>query len=210
MKRGLFAVLFPWLLLGCGKGVDASVDAGLRWFTTCGDPSCSLSDAGPGDGGVPGCGPGQQAGSACTTEGASCDPGAGCHQDLLCAPTDPRMGPGGCPISRERFKKDIRYLSAEELGSLHDQLLSLPLATWRYRDAPAGTRLQLGFMIDGHESMLCVQPERDQVDLYAYASMAVAALKVQDQEIKMLRKEVEALRAGLERKSESAARRRAP
>jgi hypothetical protein len=51
--------------------------------------------------------------------------------------------------------------------------------------------------MDGHESMICVQPEKNQVDVYAYASMAVAALKVQQQQIEALEAKVKALEAKL-------------
>ena len=55
----------------------------------------------------------------------------------------------------------------------------------------------LGFLIDGHESLICVDPARDQVDLYGYASMAVAALQAQNMEIEKLHEEVRELRAAL-------------
>ena len=108
-----------------------------------------------------------------------------------------KAGAGGCPISRAKYKKDVQYLADGDLQRYRDQLLSLPLATWRYRDSPAGSRLHLGFMIDGHESLVCVEPERDQIDLYGYASMAVATLQLQARQIEALQKGVDALRAGL-------------
>jgi hypothetical protein len=48
-------------------------------------------------------------------------------------------------------------------------------------------------MIDGHESLACV--DGDHVDLYSYASMAVAALQVQEADIAELRRQVASLRA---------------
>jgi hypothetical protein len=139
----------------------------------------------------------ETAGKQCTSPGATCDPGNDCNEDLVCGTKDPRLQAGGCPVSRASYKKDIQYLSATDLESYRDQLLALPLATYRYRQASPESRVHLGFMIDGHESLVCVEPERDQVDLYGYASMAVAALQVQARQIDELTKEVAALRADI-------------
>ena len=69
--------------------------------------------------------------------------------------------------------------------------------------------MHLGFLIDGHESLACVDPERDQVDLYGYASMAVAALQVQAREIEQLRAELAALKERVEAAPPPARRRSA-
>jgi hypothetical protein len=166
----------------------------LLWYTTCGDPVCMAG--GHRDHGVTPCA-GETAGKQCTNPGATCDPGNDCNEDLVCSTKDPRLQAGGCPVSRASYKKDIHYLSATDLESYRDQLLSLPLATYRYRQATPESRLHLGFMIDGHESLVCVEPERDQIDLYGYASMAVAALQVQARQIDDLTKELAALRADI-------------
>jgi hypothetical protein len=189
---------FPfWGLLffsiACGGAMRSGSDAGLVWWTTCGAPACA-ADAGVPDSGLPAC-PAQYEGTACADAGAQCDPGARCQVYLRCSATDPKQQPGGCPISRMRYKKDIRYLSGGELRAVSDELMALPLARYRYRSDDA--RERLGFMIDGHESLACVDAEHDQVDLYGYTSMAVAALKVQAEEIAELRRQVTALRATL-------------
>ena len=182
--------------MACGRSAAGGADAGdagaaAIWWSTCGDRLINL-DAGHRDSGFSPCTT-QSAGAPCAPLGAECDPGNAVNSYLLCDTTDPKMG--GCPISRMSYKDNIRYLSARELESYRDQLLSLPLATYRYRQAGPESRLHLGFMIDGHESLICVEPERDQVDLYSYTSMAVAALKVQAEQIEQLRKELTALRA---------------
>jgi len=187
-------VTMSCLLAACGgaamtaSGGDGGGDAAV-WWTTCGLPACALDAAVP-DSGLPYC-PVQQAGTACSTPGAECDPYTPCAIHLLCGASDPKAG--GCPISRARFKKDIRFLSDAELRGYSRELLDLPLATFRYR--AGGERTHLGFLIDGHESLACV--DGDQVDLYGYTSMAVAALKVQEQEIADLRKELAAMRKEL-------------
>ena len=180
--------------IGCGKGPDGGAQR-LTWWTTCGVP-VSNPDAGHRPSGLPACTI-ETAGASCTAANAECDPGNSFNTYLICSATDPRQAPGGCPISRAKYKKDVQYLADGDLQRYRDQLLSLPLATWRYRDSPAGSRLHLGFMIDGHESLVCVEPERDQVDLYGYASMAVATLQLQARQIEALQKGGDALRAGL-------------
>jgi len=184
---------------GNGSG-DLQGDGGnaLLWRVTCGDPVCAAG--GHRDHGIPRCTV-ETAGNQCTAPGASCDLGNDCNEDLVCAIVDPRQQPGGCPVSRASFKKDVHFLSAAELEAYRDELLALPLATYRYRQAPADSRLHLGFLIDGHESLACVEPERDQVDLYGYASMAVAALQVQAREIDELKKEIADLRMRLDSRS---------
>jgi hypothetical protein len=99
-------------------------------------------------------------------------------------------------VSRARFKKDIRFLSSAELRAYSREVIELPLATFRYRSGDERTRL--GFLIDGHESLACV--DGDRVDLYGYTSMAVAALQVQEEEIAQLRAEVAAMRKELARR----------
>src|SRR2546428_9301777 len=176
------------LLLSCGRGSTGLPDGGVHWCTTCGDPL----GAGQRDAGLPACPGSESAGASGAVEGAKCDPGENCSVELVCAASDPKQGT--CPVSRGRAKKDIRYLSAADLKTYRDQLLHLPLATYRYREEPDDSRLRLGFLIDGHESLICVDPAQDQVDLYDYASMAVAALQAQNLEIEKLPEEVRELR----------------
>ena len=185
-------VVMACLLAACGGAAMTASDT--VWWTTCGLPACQVDAAVP-DSGLPYC-PVQMAGTACSTPGAECDPYTPCAVHLLCSNTDPKAPPPGCPISRARFKKDIRFLTPGELRAYSRELMDLPLATFRYRAGDERTRL--GFMIDGHESLACV--DGDRVDLYGYTSMAVAALQVQQQEIAELRKELAALRKELARR----------
>jgi len=202
MDRLRAILLMAAIVAGCGAKAgfgngsgDLEGDGGaLLWRQTCGDPVCRLG--GHRDHGVPRCTV-ETAGKQCTTPGTTCDPGNDCNEDLVCSTTDPRQQAGGCPISRASYKKDIHFLSDRDLESYRDQLLALPLATYRYKEASPESRLHLGLLIDGHESLACVQPERDQVDLYGYASMAVATLQVQAREIDELKKEIAELRAAI-------------
>lgn len=176
-------------IAACG-GTAPAPQGALQWFSTCGDPACS----GHRDAGIAACTAQEEAGVSCATASAECDPQNLCNSLLLCAASDPKKS--GCPVSRMRFKQDIRYLSDADRSAYSDQLLSLPLATFRYRGGDS--RLRLGFMIDGHESLACV--DGDTVDLYGYASMAVAALQSQEQEIAQLRRELRQLRRELKRR----------
>jgi hypothetical protein len=206
-------LLLAAVVAGCGARAvsgnaagDLEGDGGnaLSWRLTCGDPVCA--SGGHRDHGLPRCTV-ETAGKQCTTPGSTCDLGNDCNEDLVCSTNDPRQQAGGCPVSRASYKKDIHFLSDGDLESYRNQLLDLPVATYRYREAPSGSRLHLGFLIDGHESLACVEPERDQVDLYGYASMAVAALKVQAREIDELKKDVAALRKELETRRKGASNR---
>ena len=197
-------ILMAAVVAGCGARFgpvngsgDLDGDAGdgaLLWRPTCGDPVCVAG--GHRDHGIPRCTV-ETAGKQCTAPGATCDPGNACNEDLICSTRDPRLQAGGCPVSRASYKKDVHYLSDLELESYRDQLVALPLATYRYKQSSPDSRRHLGFLIDGHESLACVEPDRDQVDLYGYASMAVAALKVQAREIDEMKKEIAALRAAI-------------
>jgi hypothetical protein len=182
-----------------GSG-GAGGGAGLKWYETCGEPVCRPA---PGDAGAPSgtarCTT-EKAGAACTTKGAMCDPGSGCGVLLRCTDSDPRMQPGGCPISRKAYKTDVHYLEGTDLAALEQQIRALRLARYRYRDAPE--RQRLGFMIDDVPDSPAVDEPRDMIDVYAYTSMVVATvqrqaarLDAQEREIGRLRAEVARLTA---------------
>jgi hypothetical protein len=95
----------------------------------------------------------------------------------------------------------VRHLTPDEVRRVRDELMRLPLATWRYRDAPQATPPRLGFVIDEvaaeNPATPAVLPNGRQVDVYGFASMAVAAVQAQQAEIDALRAEIEALRQQL-------------
>jgi hypothetical protein len=136
----------------------------------------------------------EKEGDACTMDGAQCWPGGDCGVVLLCATSDPKNNPGGCPISRASHKKDIDYLSDRQLASLHDDVMSMRLASWRYKGEPEGAREHVGFIIDDAPDSAAVAASGERVDLYGYTSMAVAAAQVQDKRIDALSRELAALR----------------
>ncbi len=73
--------------------------------------------------------------------------------------------------------------------------MSIPLVRYRYKDGPE--RQHLGFIIEDVEPSPSVDSKNDQVDLYGYTSMAVAALQEQKHELDELRQEVKSLQSQL-------------
>jgi hypothetical protein len=175
---------------GFADGGSADGGSGtLHWYRTCGAPVCAPSFDGPT--GQPPCTT-EKVGEPCSGEGTLCDPGLGCRVNLVCAKSDPSMAPGGCPISRARYKQDIRYLSPTELSAIAQRLVDMPLAEWRYRADLSDTK-QLGFIIEDIGPSPSVSG--DHVNLYGYASMAVAALKVQSEQLRALEEQLARLHA---------------
>ena len=172
------------------EACQAACGGKLKWFTTCGDPVCSGWKP---KAGVPKCTT-ETEGAACATDGAVCDPGSMCNALLKCTTSDPKLQPGGCPISRKSEKVGITYLDTAAKEKLHTELLGLKLATWRYTRA-ADPKERLGFIIEDAEPSVTVDSKRGRVDLYAYTSMAVAALQRQAATIERLEKELKTLRA---------------
>jgi len=132
-------------------------------------------------------------GAACGVEGTMCDLGDGCNVRLLCDDEDPRAGP--CPRSSRASKTDVRYLSTEERDRLARRALGTPLATWRYREGDA--ERFFGVVIEDGVPPEALRASGDQVDLYGYASLAMAAIQMQQEEIARLRAKIEALEGRL-------------
>jgi hypothetical protein len=104
-------------------------------------------------------------------------------------------GGNRCPISRRSAKRDVRYLTVADVDAARERLLAIRLADYEYIRAP-GTR-HLGFIIDDVDeatARACVAPDGEHVDLYGYASLAVAAVQAQQRELDELRRQVEELR----------------
>lgn len=158
----------------------------LTWYTTCGDPVCR--EYRPIEGLQP-CAL-EMEGQPCSKEGAMCDPKSACNQRLICSRTDPKLQPGGCPISLKKYKDEVQYLQDKELTRIYQDLLKIRLATYHYKQQnPALVRL--GFIIDDRPHPFVVNPTGNTVDLYGYLSMAVAGLQVQSQKLNALQKKVD-------------------
>lgn len=166
------------------------VPAAQVW-ETCGDPICS----GWVDKGLRDCPTWVTPGMFCpdVLVGRHCDPVDFCNATYTCAYTDPTSG--GCPISKREFKQDIAYLDAEARRKLADQLLDYELATYRYKGTGDDGPMRLGFIIDDVTPSPSIAPSGKNVDLYAYTTMAVATLKVQQEQITALQAELATLKA---------------
>ena len=167
-----------------------------RYFRTCGYPVCFLPPA-PVPG-VPACTI-EREGDPCPIFFERCDPRFECGELLECNDHDPTHG-GLCPISRRAHKRNVTYLSDADLDRLRADLLRLKLARYQYRREGPSAAERLGFIIDDVGPSPAVAPDGTHVDLYGYASMAVAALQAQAREIDALKREMAAMRAALERR----------
>lgn len=144
-------------------------------------------------------------GAACTTEGDSCaiDAPGECGQTVLeCQKGIWNLTNASCPVSTAKAKREISYVDQEQGERLHDELMSVRLARYRYKqgdDAP-----HLGFIIeDMPQGSAAVLPSRDRVDLYGYVSMTVASLQKQQKELDALKTEM----AGLQKENAAMKRR---
>lgn len=175
------------------EGGGGGAPSNLQWYSTCGDPVCQGASDDPQ---VPDC-TGQVEGQSCSPQGQLCEiTGDGCNVNLVCSDTDPKTQPGGCPISKASAKHDISYLTDSERDRIKEEVLAMPLATWKYNTEAAGEKEHLGFIIDDQPPWsAAIRPSGERVDLYGYTSMAVAALQAQQREIEALRAEIRSLRA---------------
>lgn len=212
--RALELVLMGLVLWGLGQSWGCTApsdpeksaadggDAGLKWYTTCGDPVCRGHTA---QQGVTTCAS-QKEGETCSTDGEKCDPNNDCNSLLLCTKSDPKQQTGGCPISTRRLKRDIRYLDAQQQQAFHKALMAFRLATYHYRFDKDKSRRRLGFIIEDQPKSPAVDRKRSMVDLYQYTSMVVASMQVQSrllrqqsEEIKLLRKQLAAMQKQMKR-----------
>lgn len=198
--------LFVAFVAGCGVEVagggsggggagGGGAGGGQQWYTSCGDPVCMEPDGGAmPPAGVATCTT-EKEGDACAAEGAKCWPqGSTCGVVLVCAKSDPKNNPGGCPISRVSHKKDIGYLTPGEVESLAEEAKTMRLSSWRYKDEDAKTRPHVGFLIDDMPESVAVDRSGERVDLYGYTSMAIAATQVQDKRLEAMEREISAMR----------------
>jgi hypothetical protein len=139
-------------------------------------------------------GPCPSVGAACSALGDACgvsDPAFNCGATEVCSDHDPTAPPNSCPQSSREFKSDIHYVDSAELERLHDETLRLRLATYHYKPRYADPNPgHLGFIIEDDPANPSVDATHERVDLYAYLSMVVATMKVQEKEIADLRREL--------------------
>lgn len=96
-------------------------------------------------------------------------------------------------VSTRKLKDEIAYLSDEEIVALARQALAIKLASYHYKTDKTGKK-NLGYILEDAPNAPSSDLTKSQVDLYAYASMVLAATKVQEKRIDALEKEMSKLR----------------
>jgi hypothetical protein len=140
-------------------------------------------------------------GSACTTANKTCTYACGTGGARLCKNGAWYAADGGpCPVSARRAKKNIVYLGAIERDRIARELAAFKLATYEYRDKTLAGKRHLGFIIDDVPDSPAVDRDGNMVDLYGYASMLVAAVQAQGEEIARLKAELARLKARVRKK----------
>ena len=110
----------------------------------------------------------------------------------ICTPSDFACAWGA--VSTRKAKDDIVYVTDVEQLALAKQALALKLATYHYKQDPTRTK-KLGYILEDAPGAASSDLAREEVDLYAYASMVLAATKVQEKRLDALEKEMASLRA---------------
>jgi len=103
--------------------------------------------------------------------------------------------------SSRRLKEEIVYVSAAELEQLKEEVVKVRLATFRYKQGDKARHL--GFIIEDSPGIPASDVLRSRVDLYAYTSMAVAALQVQARQIEQLEADMDVLSNEVEHRTVS-------
>ena len=184
------------LPFGDGQCIAPGAACGASNFF-CDDPSDC--DAGELCCSVPGAGSSCASAAACTAKMGDrlCAAQSDCLAGEMCCgrgPSPDYLCARFCGISLQKYKNGIRYLGGDEVRRLHDELLRYRLATWRYKGQGPSSPRHLGFIIDDVGPSPAVAPDGEHVDLYGYASMALAAVQEQARRIEALEKEVQELR----------------
>jgi hypothetical protein len=91
-------------------------------------------------------------------------------------------------------KKDVQYLDAAARARIVEETMRIKLATYKYKSDADGNRQHLGFILEDSPNVPAADMGRKEVDLYAYASMVLATVQQQQQEIATLKAEVERLK----------------
>lgn len=96
-------------------------------------------------------------------------------------------------VSTRKAKDDIAYLTDDEIVGLAKQAMAIKLATYKYKNDPSATK-KLGYILEDAPKVASSDMSREQVDLYAYASMVLAATQAQEKRLDALEKQVTALK----------------
>ena len=197
-----------WLLWGCGVEGGPPTGTDVRWYEnpcgrgdpverTCVDEAdivltestealCAELGVAQGD-------PCDDAGALCVLEqGYTCaSDGAFAASPFFMICQDDPGDDTMCPQSSRAVKKDIHYVAPGERRALADEVLSVKLARYDYRD-PTKPGRRLGYILEDQPNASF--SAEGHVDLYAYVSAVVALAQEQQAEIAQLRAELDALK----------------
>jgi hypothetical protein len=167
------------LCTNCSTGPVSFCGGSFTWH--CAAPNADLA-----------CPPGiPLLGSACSTSAQSCAYACGPGNGRTCKQGAWYASSGGpCPVSTRGAKKDILYLGPADRQHIADDLARFKLATYEYRDPALSGKRHLGFIIEDVPGSPAVDRDGNMVDLYGYASMLVAAVQAQGEEISKLKAEL--------------------
>ena len=134
-------------------------------------------------------------GATCSTEGKTCTYACGTGNARTCKQGAWYSANGGpCPISSRRAKKHVLYLDPAERQHMADDVARFKLATYEYKDPALAGKRHLGFIIEDVPGSPAVDRDGNMVDLYGYASMLVAAVQAQGEEIAKLKADLARLK----------------
>ena len=177
---GCFATPVPGAAWESGRCPDAGCPTGTMCLRGYGESVSSAIGCIP----IPSSCPGGLPSCACM----GCVCGISCLDDpngFLC---------GNGSISTREMKRNIRYLSNSEREKLAAEALAIPLATYQYLSDRPDQGRRLGFIIEDQSlSSAAVRPDRKHVDEYGYASMLLATIQSQAQQIAELQERIRRL-----------------
>lgn len=145
----------------------------------------------------------------CTESGARCvlaparqeglDGGSGCRQSasyLTCLAGKRDSGPGGCPVSSRKKKKNVRYLEGDEKERLSREVLGLKVASYEYIDPADGPSPTVGFIVEDTKDAAFVMNEHSRINMMSYTTSLVVTVQQQQSRLDKLERELSELRKG--------------
>lgn len=121
-----------------------------------------------------------------------CNQPIGGAMEGICTPTDFLCAWGA--VSTRKAKQDITYVDDATRAELARQALAIKLATYKYKSAPDG-KTRLGYILEDAPHAASSDMSAEQVDVYAYASMVLAATQEQQKRLDALEKQLAELKA---------------
>ncbi len=103
---------------------------------------------------------------------------------LICRSADE---PTGCLVSSASVKKDIEYLTPEDVSEAAREIRELPLVRYRYKSQTDGVTPTVGIVIEDVPGASFVDRENKRVNLYSFVSATAAAYQAQARELDVLK-----------------------